>query len=167
MSKVFTYGLTSVEFGDVATDGGVATTFETKGLTFKDSFEIASADADVQEFMSEENDDPEISISTQGKKIYKFQLMNPGLDELAYFLGGTVVTGPPKVWQAPDQTPVIEKSVKITPKKGHILTITRAKITAKESGKYSKTGLAQLDITVTVMKPTKAATPSMTKTDQA
>ena len=167
MAKVFTYGLTSVEFGDVATDGGVATTFSNKGLTFKDSFEIASADADVQEFQSEENDEPEISISTQGKKIYKFQLMNPGVDELLYFLGGVVVAGPPKVWQAPGQTPVNEKSIKITPKKGHILTITRALIVAKESGKYSKTGLAMLDITITVMKPTKALEPSMTKTEQA
>ena len=166
MAKVFTYGLESVEFGDVATDGGVATSFSSKGLTFKDSFEIASADPDVQEFMSEENDDPEVSISTQGKKIYKFQLMNPGVDELAYFLGGQVIAGPPKSWEAPDQTPVIEKSVKITPKQGHILTITRGRITAKHSGKYAKTGLAMLDITITVMKPTKAGVPSLTKTEQ-
>lgn len=166
MAKVFTYGLESVKFGDVATDGGVATSFSSKGLTFKDSFEIASADPDVQEFMSEENDDPEVSISTQGKKIYKFQLMNPGVDELAYFLGGEVVAGPPKKWEAPDQSPVIEKSVEITPKKGHILTITRGKITAKQTGKYAKTGLAMLDITITVMKPDKAGEPSMTATEQ-
>jgi hypothetical protein len=166
MAKVFTYGLESVEFGDIATDGGLAATFSAKGLTFKDSFEINTADADMQEFMSEENDDPEVSISTQGKKGYKFQLMNPGVDELEYFLGGTVISGPPKKWNAPDNTPIIEKSVKITPKVGHILTITRARITAKQAGKYAKTGLAMLDIMITVMKPTKTGEPSMSQTEQ-
>jgi len=166
MAKVFTYGLESIEFGDIATDGGVATTFSNKGLTFKDSFEIAEADPDLQKFLSEENDDPEMIISTQGEKVYRFQLMNPGVDEFAYFMGGTVVTGPPKVYEAPDVSPTIEKSVKITPKQGHILTITRGRITAKESGTYSKTGLAMLDITITVMKPTKAGEPKLTKTEQ-
>lgn len=161
----FTLGLEKIEFGDIETDGGVATDWEIKGLTYKDSCTIEEADPTVQEFMSEENDTPEVISVTDGIKSIKFQLMNPDADTRAYFMGGTVVTGPPKKWAAPSSKPTIEKSMKITPKNGSVLIIPRGSIRAKEVGGFAKSNLQMIEVTVTVMIPTKAAESPLYRVD--
>ncbi|MEA5260638.1 hypothetical protein VB264_22765 [Arcicella aquatica] len=148
-----TYGLKSIKYGDIANDGGTATAFVSKGLTLSDTFKIETGDNEVQEFMSEENDYPEESIITMGKKQYKYTVMNADADIAGFLLGGTVAAG---VWSSPDTTSKIQKSVQIETKTGHIITINRALVSAKRAGEFSKKALATIEVTLTVMKPQKA-----------
>ena len=164
MAKGFIHGLKSVEFGDIATDGGVATVFAAQGLTFKDTFEIIEADADVKEFFAEETDEAVLAVSTKGKMQMKFELMNYDNTSLAYLKGGSIVSD---VYNADRFTVNIEKSVKVTPTTGMIFTFPRCLITTKWKGKLSKGELMTLEVTITVMTPTKAGVAPYTLTEQA
>jgi hypothetical protein len=165
--KVVTLGLVGIEYADIATDGGVGTSFSAVAKTYRNSCNIAHEDSQVTEFLSEEDDEPIEALVSPGRKIYTYQVMNTDPEVQQFFMGGTVDAASgndPAVWHAPDVMPTIEKSVKFIPKAGPTLTITRARITAKESGQYSREGIGLIDITVRVLKPKKAGEKSMTKT---
>lgn len=157
-----THGLAAIKYGAIATDGGTATTFASKGLTLSDTFKIETADNDVQDFMSEENDYPEETIITMGKKQYKHSVMNADAALREFYLGGSAASG---VWSSPDVTEKIEQSVEITTKTGHVITINRGLISGKIAGELSKKGLATIEVTITVMKPKKAGVPAETWAD--
>jgi hypothetical protein len=71
----------------------------------------------------------------------------------------TVGTGI-REWDMPDSLPVIERSVLITTKDGWQIAIPRMSITARMQWNLKKTALAQIDITGTILKPTKTNEPS-------
>jgi hypothetical protein len=71
---------------------------------------------------------------------------------------GTAVAGS---WDAPDSLPVLEKSLRLTDKKGNIVTIPRASISTKLSMSFSKTKLGQLDMIATILAPTKTGVKKM------
>jgi hypothetical protein len=163
MAEVRTLGLTSIQVSDIAVDGGLGTTFAALGKTYKDTAELMGADPETFEHQSEESDDPEESVVTKGKITIKWSIFDTDADTLVKVLGGTSSgTAPNKIWSAPDTAANIEKSVKITPKAGKIINIVRAKIVAKINYKLSKNGIFMVDITATVLTPTKAATASIT-----
>lgn len=64
-------------------------------------------------------------------------------------------------WQAPDAIPEIEKTLVVDMKEGGKVIVARAKIIAKLSMNYKKTALSQIDITATVLQPTKSGEPRM------
>jgi hypothetical protein len=59
-------------------------------------------------------------------------------------------------WEAPDQFPDLEQSLSITDKKGNLVEIPRAKISAKFGFSFAKDKLGQVDIIATVLQPTGA-----------
>jgi hypothetical protein len=163
MSEVRTLGLTKIEISDIAVDGGLGTTFAALGKTYKDTADLQGADPAVFEHYSEESDDPEEIVETKGKVTIKWSIMDSDADTLVKVLGGTSSgTAPNKTWSDGNSAPSIEKSIKITPKVGKVVSIVRAKIVAKPNYKLSKNGIFLVDITATVLTPTKAATASWT-----
>jgi hypothetical protein len=58
-------------------------------------------------------------------------------------------------WDAPDSLPVLEKSLRLTDKKGNQVLVPRASISTKLSMSFSKTKLGQLDMVATILAPTK------------
>jgi hypothetical protein len=163
MSEVRTLGLQKIEVGDIAGDGGVATTFAALGKTYKDTADLQGAEPAVFEHYSEESDDPEEIVETKGKVTVKWSIFDTDADTLVKVLGGTSTgTAPNKIWSDGGTAPSVEKSIKITPKAGKIVTIVRAKLTAKPNYKLTKNGIFMVDIIATVLTPTKAATPSWT-----
>lgn len=56
-------------------------------------------------------------------------------------------------WQAPDTFIDNELSVRLTDKKGNVVEIPRAKLSAKMNISFSKSKLGQVDITATVLQP--------------
>lgn len=160
--KVFTLGLSKIEMGDIAQDGGMGTTLAQLGYTYKDSCTLTQEDPETNDFYAEEVDDPVVSISKAGKSTINFQLMNPSPEVLVTLMGGTasasVQAGDNDIWEAPDTLPEIEQSVRITPSQGYQLDIPRAKVVAKIIGDFKKTALMLIDVTLTVMQPTKTST---------
>lgn len=65
----------------------------------------------------------------------------------------------PETYKAPSVAPDMERSLKLTDKKGNIIYIPRAKISAKPTLSFTKTALGQIDIVATVLTPTKVGVP--------
>ena len=154
-------GVGQIALGDIAADGGVATTFTPLGVTYKDTAEITQEEGEDIIHDCEELDDPIEVIPTKGKTTIKWSIVDFTPDTLIKVLGGTKTgTAPNTKWEAPDAATVIEKSVEITDKRGAKITFPRVSIKAAINYKLAKSGIAQVAITGTVLQPTKTGTKS-------
>jgi len=151
-------GITSIEFGDIAVDGGVATTFAALGRTRRDTFSFNPTDAQTTNIEVEEQDDPiDIIVNTPASLSMQWSQVDWDTDVLEEIWGGATVNGQ---WQAPDQEATVEKSLKVTPQTGNAFTFPRVKLTAVPQ--YDTTGkMFQLQITAQRLQPEKAGTPKM------
>jgi hypothetical protein len=158
MAEIRTLGLASIEIGDPV-DGGVATTFAALGVTYKDTATISEEDPAEAPHYSEENEDPEEILYRKGKKTIKWSIMDSSPATLAKILGGTTEgTAPNNTWDGPRALFNVEKSVKITPRSGHIIVFPRVKLSGKMNYKLARTGIFLVDITGTVLIPTDGET---------
>lgn len=158
---MITAGLTKIEIGEIAVDGGMSTTLETICYTKDGGVKLVVEDPQVTEFIPEELDDPIDSISKKGKTTIEWTLLDPDADALVAVMGGTAVAG---VWSQPRTQPTIEKSLKITPNKGLVVACPRVSIVGKIDAEFSKKGSFSVVVKATVMAPTKANTEPLTAT---
>lgn len=162
MGKI-TLGLSKIEVGEPAVDGGMGTSLAALGYTYKDSCSLMTEDPVTTEHEAEEVDDPVVAIDRAGKTTFKFQVMNPDVDTLQTLLGGTgnTTTG---VWSAPASIPTIEKSIKLTPTQGLYFEMARVKLTAKINANFSKSGIFLIDVIGTILTPLKVGEPKLKAT---
>jgi hypothetical protein len=157
MADYVTIGLASIQVSAIASDGDVGTSFAAIGKTDEGSATITTADATFTEFYAEEVAAPIYTAVKEGSMEVKFNLAAPDLPQLAAVFGGSVTgTGGSATWEMPDITTGIEKSLKITPTAGFILTFPRASITAKLIGGLKKTDTLKVEVTAKILQPTKA-----------
>jgi hypothetical protein len=164
-SSKYKLGLVSIAIADIAGDGGPGTVFTAVGDTVAGTAALTTEEAQKTDFKIEESDSPVLSIKTEA------DTMNLVWSTFAYdaatlqkMFGGTVVpaaSGVGDTWNAPDSIPEIEKTIKITWKQGGTVTIPRAKITASLNMAFKRDSLSQIDISATVLQPTKAGVPRM------
>jgi hypothetical protein len=163
--KLITTGLAKIEVGDPLPDGSMGTTLTQYGYTDKDSCELIMDDPTETVFEAEEVDDPIEITYKGGKKQVKFNIADPDEAAIALFMGGTAVsTIGSETYSAPLTFTVVEKSLKITPTKGLILSAPRCRFIAKLSGKYAKSDKLKLEITATILMPKKENEPSFKTT---
>ncbi|HEY4207981.1 MAG TPA: hypothetical protein VGM31_14255 [Puia sp.] len=159
-------GLEKIELSDIAEDGGPGVAFTAIGNTVQGSAQLTQADGTTTDFNIEEQDDPvETVVSQKGKKTLAFSCFDVDGPTLVKFFGGTYTaynaTGPVHASYSPnDSASAIEKTVRLTDKKGNIFTIVRGNIAAKFNWSFTKDKLAQVDLTVDILVPTKEDTPS-------
>lgn len=154
-TKTFTLGLSKIEIGDIATDGGMGSTLAEMGYTREGSCSLTQEDPEITDYFAEEVDTPVITIAKEGKFTFAWSIMNPSVSVLADLMGGTA-TAETDTWEAPSGAVTIEKSVKITPKQGFIFDIPRMSIVAKWNAPLSKTDIVAIECTGTVLEPTKS-----------
>lgn len=161
--SIYTLGLAKVEVGAIGEDGAMGSTLAALGYTYQDTCKMTQDDPETTEHYAEEVDDPVISISRGGKTNFAFSIMNPSVTVLADLLGGTAdeANG---TWTAPDRLPEVEKSVRITPEQGLKFEIPRMKLVSKINGDFSKKGILLIEVSGTVMQPTKTGVAKMTAT---
>lgn len=158
--SIVTNGLVGIKLGDLAADGGPATTLVKLGNTMQDSCSLIDADPESTDFFAEEFDLPMFSKNKQGARKLSFQIMDPDVDVLAKVFGGTVTGTTTKVWNAPVKMPTIEQTVEITMESGFDkLTINRGSVTAKINSQIGKKNIFLVDITVVALQPIKAGVP--------
>jgi hypothetical protein len=158
MADVYTLGLAKIEIGDIAADGGMGTTLAVWGQTLQGTCNVTQEDPETNEFYAEELDDPVVSISKRGKTTIAFSVMNPNVETLKKFFGGTVTGEDEEAkWHAPKSLPVIEKSVRITPQMGLIWEFPRMKINAKINGSFSRENIFVIEVSGTALQPTKTS----------
>ena len=154
MAETRALGLEYIKVGEL-NNGGMATTLDSLGVTYKDTAELTQGDPEVTEHFSEENDEAEEIVTKKGATEIKWSIMNYDPNTLAKVLGGTVSgTSPNFVWEAPSSAVPIEQSIEIMDKNSNVLQIPRAKITAKMNWKLSSSGVALVEITAKVLTPT-------------
>ncbi|WP_407483356.1 hypothetical protein [Elizabethkingia anophelis] len=160
MAKNITIGLAHIKLGAIGTDGAMGTTLSALGDTTKDTCKINFEDPEKKEFFVEEYDDPIHVEYTQGKINIVFQIANPDLDTVVKTFGGKVTgTGATAVYEAPDQYITIEQSMEVKPKKGLGFKFTRVSLAAKFTSDFGKENLFGIEVTATVMRPTKEGEP--------
>ena len=156
MAGLINIGVAKIELGSLAGDGGVSTTFATLGYTEEGSAQLNWENATETEFNVEELDAPLYIATKAGKKSITFKIANPDEDVLVALMGGTKTgTGATAVYKYPDSVVDIEKSIKITPKSGMGLILSRCKITAKLTSALGRTALMGVEVTGTLLQPTK------------
>lgn len=157
-----TLGVSSIEMGDIGVDGSMSTQLATVGKTYRDTAEITQADPEIIEHFSEESDEPEEIDEIKGATTIKWSVMDCDPDTLVKVLGGTVTgVGDAKKWEAPDSSQLIEKSVKVTPRKGLAISFPRVKISSKINYRLSRNGIFLVEITGRVLKPRLSSLASM------
>lgn len=154
---LFNLGVAKIEVSDIAADGGVGTTFAALGLTQEGTTKLNFAEGTTTDLMVEEYDTAADSIFTGGEKTIEFVIANPDEDTLVALIGGTKSgTGASTVYTAPATATVIERSVKITPKKGLGWIFPRVLITARPTSDLGKNTWMGLTVTGKVLVPTKS-----------
>lgn len=68
----------------------------------------------------------------------------------------------PEKWEAPDAFPDVEMSWELKDKKGNIVRIPRGKASPKIALTFTKEGVGQLDVEVSVLQPTKSGEKRLT-----
>ena len=156
-------GVSAIKIGDIAADGGVATTFAALGVTYKDTAELMQEEGEEFIHECEEMDDPIEVIPTKGKTTLKWGIVDFTPATLVKVLGGTATgVAPADKWEAPDSASIIEKSVEITDKRGAKITFPRVSLKANINYKLAKSGIAQVLLTGTVLQPTKTGVKACT-----
>jgi hypothetical protein len=161
MASTVTLGLSKIEVGAIAADGGMSTTLAALGYTYENTAQMQQEDGTTTDLNVEELDTPLATITKPGKLNFNFSIADPDVDTLAEIFGGTATS---TTWSAPDSSPELELSVVITPRQGLKFEIPRAKITAKMNGTFSKESLFLVEVSCTVLQPTKSGEPRITVT---
>ncbi len=161
----YTYGLTKIEIADILGDGGPGTSFSQIGYTNPGTTKFVTDAGTANEKFCEELDSALVSIAGTETVSLEFQLIVDSAETLELVLGGTVADG---VWSAPSSKPVIEYTIKVTPKSGMIIQINRGSIVGSLNGALSKDGdLFYVDTKCTILAPTLEGTASLTMTEPA
>ena len=156
MSETRLLGVSKIEIGAIAVDGDVSAAFASPGIIYKDTAEIMQEQEADTEHFCEESDEAFAIVPGAKKTKIKFAVTDFTPAALAVLLGGTATgVAPADSWTAPATTEIIEKSVKITPKSGKVITLPRVSLRATINYKLAKSGIAQVMVEGTVMTPTK------------
>lgn len=156
-----TLGLSKIEVGEIAEDGDVAESFAALGKTYQDTASITDEDPEVIEHFSEEDEAPLAVIRRRGRRTISFSIMNPNKQTLVDTLGGTLTgVAPNQVWNEPATMPVIERSIRITPAIGSVVTFPRVSLSGKINYELSKSGIMLIEMTADVLQPTKSGVAS-------
>lgn len=163
MADLITIGLSKIEIGEIASDGGMGEPLEQIGYTAEGTATIETEDPEVTEFFVEEIETPIYQSSRMGRTTISFALASPDLAQCQKVFGGEAPTGTggDLTWNYPSGTVVLEKSIKITPKEGIVFEIPRGRISAKFAGSFGRADTLKVEVSVSVLQPKKAGTPPM------
>lgn len=147
-------GLSKVEFGPIAADGGMGTVLKRLGDIKEGTFKVNHAEGDKTEFKVEEFDIPIFTRIKQGTLAFEFEIHNPDADTFVEVWKGTkdATTGK---YTPPVNIVPIEGSFKAIPETGHGFDVPRVQLSARFSDAMGKDALLGVIVTATVMKPTK------------
>ena len=159
---VISLGLSEIQVGQIATDGGEATSYEKIGKTYQNTCKLVQEKADVTEHYEEGQSAPEVRKKKKKVPILTFSIMDPDPTFLKSYLGGEVTgTGDDMEWSWSDTDEDIEASIRVVPEIGLVYTIPRADIEAVLNADMSSQGINLVDFTVTPLKPKKAGVKTM------
>ncbi|MDO6388997.1 hypothetical protein Q4E40_02575 [Pontibacter sp. BT731] len=162
--KKVSFGLTSIQSGPIEADGGMSTSLsEEFGYTVLGTAVLETTEPSTEDIGIEESDAPIMQlVSEPGKWTIAFHTYNVSPEAMVAAFGGTITgVAPNQVWTAPTSRPSIERSVKVTTKSGMTIDMARVSLSAKATMNFDKNQLGKLEMTGTVLEPTKAGTKAL------
>ena len=74
---IYTLGLSKIEVGAIASDGGMAADSDLKalGYTYQDTCKMTQEEPETTEHYAEEVDDPVVSTSRGGKTLFDYSII--------------------------------------------------------------------------------------------
>lgn len=148
--------------GQIAADGGEATSYTKIGKTYQNTCKLQQETGDVTEHYEEGQAAPEVRKKKKKVPVLTFSIMDPDPTFLEAYLGGTTTgTGDDMEWSWSDTAEEIEASIRAIPEVGLVYTIPRGDIEAVLNADMSSQGINLVDFTVTPLKPKKAGVPSI------
>lgn len=159
-------GIAKIELAPIV-NGGVGTVWTQLPLTLAGSASIATDAGDTTTINAEETDTPIYTSTTPGATTIPFTIANPDADTRELLQGGTVTTtNGVKTWNAPrGSVAEVERSMRITMKTGHVITVPRAKLTSVLDGPLAKTDALGLPVTATILLPADGTTSPISISD--
>jgi hypothetical protein len=157
--SIKSFGVRSIKLGDIPTDGaeagGMATVLAAWGNTYKDSATYDPAEDTVFDIMVEEFDEPDDDITTRGKAVLTFDLIDYDPQVLKKAFGGTV-SADGLSWEEPLEVEKIEQSVLAEQTTGLLLGWPRMRIRAKVIPALKKGDVGRVRLMCEKRRPAKA-----------
>lgn len=167
MGKV-TIGLEALRFAPLANDGGPGTVFTALGTTSKGTFSFEEDDPTEKRVEIEESSDPLYVKKKQGARRLKFSIPDPDVEALAKIRGGTVTTATGKKTYEEDEAVSLVGTIQVLPEDGFdSIQYNHVSIFGKMNGGLGQEQELLLEITVDILKPTKAGIKTMTIIEDA
>lgn len=155
--SMISLGLSEIQVGTIATDGGEAESYIKIGKTYQNTCKLQQDNAEVTEHYEEGQSAPEVRKKKKKVPVLTFSIMDPDPTFLKTYLGGTTSgDGDEMVWSWSDTDEDIEVSLRVIPEVGLVYTIPRADIEAVLNANMSSQGINLVDFTATPIKPAKA-----------
>lgn len=95
-----------------------------------------------------ETSSKKITVKTKEGSELKLSIMDPSIDELVVFEGGTKTEGAAVSYKEPETAMSIDLAFKVLPAAGIALNIPCAAVISKKNTTYSQTGITLLDVTI-------------------
>jgi len=149
--SLFTLGLSQILVGTAASNGVMPVSPVKIGKTYKDSCKLVQATADVTEFFEEGKATPEVRRKQKKVPVLTFSIMDPDVQMLADYIGGTNVAG---VWGFNGDETVANKAIRVQTEEGMWIDIPNADIEAVINAEFSKKGIFLVDFTIMPMAVT-------------
>lgn len=160
--SLISLGLSEIQVGQIAADGGEATSYTKIGKTYQNTCKLQQETGDVTEHYEEGQAAPEVRKKKKKVPVLTFSIMDPDPTFLEAYLGGTTTgTGDDMEWSWSDTAEEIEASIRAIPEVGLVYTSPRGDIEAVLNADMSSQGINLVDFTVTPLKPKKAGVPSI------
>lgn len=155
-------GIEKIEFAPLASDKGAGTVFKSLGLTAEDSVKLTTENDETKDWFAEEMDAPAFTeVVKKGKTSLELEILNPDMDTLVETMGGSKSgSGGTAKYTFPEQAVTVERTVKITPRKGMGFIYNRARIDASLSEEMGRNNLIRLKLKITALKPEKVGVPT-------
>lgn len=164
MATEYSFGLKvdGLKIGNIAIDGGLATTLVSPGSPRENTVKVTPSDSSDTDFYKEGDDSaPAITITKKGVTMIEYDLLTFDPEVIADLTGGsTTGTGENIIYSEPVGSVIVEKSHVLTDKQGRNWTFPRTKITAHLIGVFTNTDVNVVRVKAKVMMPKKAGTSS-------
>lgn len=146
---MITIGLSEIQVGTVDPAGDMPVSMAKIGKTYKDTCKINQAAAEVTEHFEEGASAPEARFKSKKIPIITFSVMNPDVDTLTNYIGGTKDAG--GKWGFNGDETVENKAIRIKSKQGLWFDVPNGDIEAVINADMSAKGIFLVDFTVTPM----------------
>lgn len=151
MPILSTMGLKKIYIAPASTTAGVMPSNGSAWLDLGDVYKDTCTlrDDDVEQTVHEsETSSKKITVSGEYNTSVELSLMDPDLELMARYFGGTVTSGQKRKWIRPRKPAYKEWAIKIMPEEGLMLQCSNCAITPKFEITYSATGICLCPMTI-------------------